>query len=100
MSRTFPLQRTIRGFTLVELLVVIGIIAVLLALLLPTLSGARRQSMSVKCKANLRVLGQMLVIYENYNKGWIFPVGIDEDTGKPRSSFGIKAPPHERWPMK
>ena len=53
------------GFTLVELLVVIGIIAVLIALLLPALSKAREQSRITGCKANLRGIGQGLFLYAN-----------------------------------
>jgi len=88
------------AFTLVELLVVIGIIAVLIGFLMPALTKARAQANSVKCKSNLRTLGQMLVIYENENKGYLFPVGPNNPvTGLP-TTLGTNVPPHERWPMK
>jgi prepilin-type N-terminal cleavage/methylation domain-containing protein len=69
--RRHPVSRPkiVTGFTLVELLVVIGIIAVLVAILLPALSTARAQSQTVRCLSNLRQIGQTALIYANSYKG-------------------------------
>lgn len=56
-----------RGFTLVELLVVLAILSVLLAILVPTTQRVRRQAISVECKARLADIGKAMVIYLNDN---------------------------------
>jgi prepilin-type N-terminal cleavage/methylation domain-containing protein len=86
------------GFTLVELLVVIGIIALLIAILLPSLSRARAQANSVKCASQMRDIGNQLMIYATANKGVLWPqkaVG-----GVPGFKHrGGDEQPDERWPM-
>jgi prepilin-type N-terminal cleavage/methylation domain-containing protein len=64
-------EASLAGFTLVELLVVIGIIALLVAMLLPALNKARKAAQSVQCLANLRTMGQVMQEYAAENNGAI-----------------------------
>ena len=73
MTTHQPLRRS-RAFTLVELLVVIGIIALLISILLPTLGKAREASKRAVCLANLRTIGQAYQLYANDYKDQI-PLG-------------------------
>ena len=70
-----PVRRHRGGFTLVELLVVIGIIAVLISILLPALNRARENANVVKCQANLKQTGLALALYANMHKGTL-PYGF------------------------
>jgi prepilin-type N-terminal cleavage/methylation domain-containing protein len=87
MSRRSRIGRS-EGFTLVELLVVIGIIALLIAILLPALRGAREQANRTKCMANHKQLMTAFLMYTNENRMWVPFVNSD----KVESNGAFKSP--------
>jgi prepilin-type N-terminal cleavage/methylation domain-containing protein len=74
------MQQRVDGFTLVELLVVIGIIALLIGILIPTLSKARAAANRTACLSNVRQLGVGIIMYCNTNGGW-FPTCAEPADG-------------------
>ena len=67
-------RRSEEGFTLVELLVVIGIISLLISVLLPALQKARQQASLIACQSNLRSIGQLINMYAAENGGYGPPI--------------------------
>jgi prepilin-type processing-associated H-X9-DG protein/prepilin-type N-terminal cleavage/methylation domain-containing protein len=82
------------AFTLVELLVVIGIIALLMSILLPSLNSARRQARQVQCQAALRQFGAAQMLYGVESKGWCVPIKSADDA-KLKGQYGTVG--YIRW---
>ena len=81
------MRRRAGGFSIVELLTVLGIIALLIGLLLPTLQLARKSSQRTACASNLRQLHAAIAMYAHNNQGWI-----------PRDAT-LHRPDRAPWPM-
>jgi prepilin-type processing-associated H-X9-DG protein/prepilin-type N-terminal cleavage/methylation domain-containing protein len=91
-AERYPLNRKSNAFSLVELLVVIGIIALLISILLPSLALMRERGNQIKCLANLRSIGQAGQLHANEHLqflptcGWqwhptggiVNPAGLDD----------------------
>ena len=93
----------LRGFTLIELLVVVAIIALLVAILVPSLNRAREQAKKVVCLSNLHQIGVAVHCYTNDNSGRM--PGYQEDMGDWPAGWlyaslkGYRAYIHDQWFM-
>jgi len=98
MSRISFRLRLGRAFTLVELLVVIGIIALLIAILLPVLSKARESANTLKCQAQIRQIIQLMQLHANAHKGFMPLVGqIEAQNGSFATNSGSIDPTMARY---
>jgi prepilin-type N-terminal cleavage/methylation domain-containing protein/prepilin-type processing-associated H-X9-DG protein len=86
------------AFSLIELLVVIGIIALLVALLAPAIISSRRQAQAVQCRSQLHQIGLAMTEYAMDNDGWVIPYDYGPWAGignRPwcDNLFGVPYPP-------
>ena len=86
-------NRLAAGFTLIELMVVIAILGLLIAILAPALSRARKQAKATLCLTRLRTIGQGLVLYADENDGVLVPgrmPGVDDEHWQVEIAGGLK----------
>lgn len=96
--RSFHARRPHAAFTLVELLVVIGIIAVLIGILLPALNKARRAAGAAACLSNARQLMTATLMYANDNKQYLPEATFDNSGGySPRALLQPEWTPNQTW---
>lgn len=93
---SFGTRRSLKAFTLVELLVVIGIIALLIAILLPALSKAQKTARSTVSLSNLRQIGIGLVQYRVENHGYYPLAAWASVAGRPRMRWADAIYPYMR----
>jgi len=102
--RDRPLKQSVNSpgirtaFTLVELLVVIGIIALLISILLPALSKARASANDLKCQAQIRQIIQLMQLHANDHRGYMPLVGLLEITNNNFTTDASQVDPSgKRW---
>ncbi len=83
---SLPYRQNVRGFSLIEMLVVLLIIVILISILLPAISRARELARSAACAAQLRSLGQVTLLYINQFQG-VLPYGTYGNPKFPVSTY-------------
>jgi len=83
-----------KGFTLLELLIVVSIMALLISITVPSVNYARQQAKRAKCSANLHSIGQAIQAYISENHGFYPPMALmptEETQGRPRMCDVLKS---------